>query len=68
MAERDFWLVFDTTLVVELPPKLAKDLAYQLADECDLVVYPRDGYPAARRAAIRRFWRATRRGWSRAQR
>ncbi|KAB7834079.1 hypothetical protein [Streptomyces mobaraensis] len=68
LKEREFWLVFDTRLVVELSPTQAKDLAYQLADECDLVVYPRDGYPAARWAAIRRRWRTARQGWSRAQR
>ncbi|MET7364010.1 hypothetical protein ABZS76_36980 [Streptomyces sp. NPDC005562] len=39
-APDDLWLHFDMTLLVELPPDMARCLTYQLADRVGLVVTP----------------------------
>lgn len=37
------WLYFDASLLVELAPELARDVIYQLADHCGLLVLRRPG-------------------------
>ncbi|MEL3944512.1 hypothetical protein [Streptomyces sp. LNU-CPARS28] len=32
------WLYFDTTVLVELAPEVARDTVYQLAEHCGLLV------------------------------
>lgn len=69
VKERVFWLHFDARVLVELTPRQAVDLLYQLADEAKFVVHPKNGFPAQRgaRARWRRLRRAVQRGWTRAR-
>lgn len=56
---RVLWLVFDTRLLVELTPELARDLTYQLADYVNLAVFPAERRSARIRRRIRSLVRRT---------
>ncbi|MEV4506007.1 hypothetical protein [Streptomyces klenkii] len=50
-THRVYWLYFDTRLMVELKPQLARELAYELAEYIGLDIAPAE--PRAARAARR---------------
>ncbi|MFI1184583.1 hypothetical protein ACH4UT_34375 [Streptomyces sp. NPDC020799] len=56
---RLLWLYFDTRLLVELTPELARDLTYQLADYVNLAVFPAERRSARIRRRLRSFIRRT---------
>ncbi|MFD7236471.1 hypothetical protein ACFWAT_14335 [Streptomyces syringium] len=67
LAHRRFWIHFDTAVMVELKPELARELAYELASYVGLAVSPAEHRTTrlgrrlrtlVRRAPARGSWRS----------
>ncbi|WP_370420312.1 hypothetical protein AB8O64_19685 [Streptomyces sp. QH1-20] len=61
-ATRSYWLHFDTAVLVDLRPELARELVYDLAATVGLAVFPSDRYAAR---ILRRLRTAVRNTFSR---
>ncbi|RLU85898.1 hypothetical protein CTZ27_26390 [Streptomyces griseocarneus] len=48
-----FWVYFDTQLLVELRPALARELVYELASYTGLAVSPAESWTSRARHAVR---------------